>query len=189
MLCSARSSATAWVFYEGPDYHKDHPEYFRWFKRANDHIARRDYSLWRQPAETPNPFDAAVEGELGRCRREARSVQCDGSVPPGCAGARLHPPHRGDLPGAPESGRAPRGELVAAPTRPLRHPSVMAIVSPLRGSCSLRGCARKLAAGFHRPRRPGERLRDRGEQRACEGQLKLQNRYVSLTGSKLVACA
>ncbi len=52
-----------WVFYEGPDYHKDHPEYFRWFKRANDHIARRDYSLWRQPAETPNPFDAAVEGK------------------------------------------------------------------------------------------------------------------------------
>jgi len=46
-----------WVFYEGPDYEGDeHRDCFAWFKRANDAILKRDFSLWRQPAETPNPL-------------------------------------------------------------------------------------------------------------------------------------
>ena len=44
-----------WVFYEGPVYgQQDHTDYFAWFKRANDCIERKDYSLWQEPAETPN---------------------------------------------------------------------------------------------------------------------------------------
>lgn len=49
-----------WVFYEGPEYDGDHPEHFVWFKRANDMILKRDFSLWREPAETPNPMDEEV---------------------------------------------------------------------------------------------------------------------------------
>ncbi|MBT3379106.1 MAG: hypothetical protein HN742_36125 [Lentisphaerae bacterium] len=46
-----------WVFYEGPAYTKeDHGDYFAWFRRANDGIIEGDYSLWQQPAETPNPL-------------------------------------------------------------------------------------------------------------------------------------
>lgn len=49
-----------WVFYEGPKYDGNHKDYFAWYKRANDDIARRDFSLAQQPAETPNPFDEAL---------------------------------------------------------------------------------------------------------------------------------
>ena len=46
-----------WVFYEGPTYGEDeHRDCFTWFKRANDAILERDFSLWRQPPETPNPM-------------------------------------------------------------------------------------------------------------------------------------
>jgi hypothetical protein len=38
-----------WVFYEGPEYKKDHPEYFRWFKKANADIVRGAFTLWKQP--------------------------------------------------------------------------------------------------------------------------------------------
>jgi len=45
-----------WVFYEGPTYgEKDHHDCFAWFRRANDAILERDFSLWQEPAETPNP--------------------------------------------------------------------------------------------------------------------------------------
>ena len=27
-----------WIFYEGPDYHTDHRDYFKWFQRANEDI-------------------------------------------------------------------------------------------------------------------------------------------------------
>ncbi len=49
-----------WVFYEGPKYADDHPDFFAWFRRANSAIANQDYSLWRQPAETPNPLDEGM---------------------------------------------------------------------------------------------------------------------------------
>jgi hypothetical protein len=45
-----------WVFYEGPTYGKpDHADNFAWFRRANDAILAKDFSLWQEPAETPNP--------------------------------------------------------------------------------------------------------------------------------------
>jgi len=56
-VMAAESTHGYWVFYEGPAYTKeDHGEYFAWFKRANDGIVDRHYSLWRQPRETPNPL-------------------------------------------------------------------------------------------------------------------------------------
>ena len=30
-----------WVFYEGPKYDKDHPDYFQWFTRANRAIVEK----------------------------------------------------------------------------------------------------------------------------------------------------
>ena len=55
-----------WVFYEGPKYPEEHRDYFDWFRRANDVIAKQDYSLWRQPAETPNPLDEAMTEAAGK---------------------------------------------------------------------------------------------------------------------------
>ncbi len=42
-----------WVFYEGPKYSKDHPEYFRWFKWANDQITKGRLRAWQEPRRTP----------------------------------------------------------------------------------------------------------------------------------------
>ena len=56
-VMGAESTNGYWVFYEGPAYTKeDHGDYFAWFKRANDGIVNGDYSLCRQPPETPNPL-------------------------------------------------------------------------------------------------------------------------------------
>ena len=33
-----------WVFYEGLTYTDDHPEYFRWFARANRAISRGNWA-------------------------------------------------------------------------------------------------------------------------------------------------
>ncbi len=46
-----------WVFYEGPVYGEDHPEYFRWFARANDVIAREEWEFALAPRETPVSWD------------------------------------------------------------------------------------------------------------------------------------
>ncbi|MCK5805162.1 MAG: hypothetical protein KAI66_20185 [Lentisphaeria bacterium] len=42
-----------WIFYEGPEYKKDHPEYFRWFKMANADSATGVFDLWKQPRSQP----------------------------------------------------------------------------------------------------------------------------------------
>jgi hypothetical protein len=48
-----------WVFYEGPTYHTTHPDYFRWFTRANQAIGRNQAcAFWQEPRETPDPADA-----------------------------------------------------------------------------------------------------------------------------------
>jgi len=38
-----------WVFYEGPDYHRDHPDYFAWFKKANMDIVAGKFDLQHEP--------------------------------------------------------------------------------------------------------------------------------------------
>lgn len=46
-----------WVFYEGPDYGEDHPDYFEWFARANDAIQQEDWQFALQPRQTPVSWD------------------------------------------------------------------------------------------------------------------------------------
>lgn len=41
-----------WVFYEGPKYDEDHPEYFRWFAWANERITAGELQAWHEPRET-----------------------------------------------------------------------------------------------------------------------------------------
>ena len=51
-----------WIFYEGPEYKKDHPEYFRWFKMANADSAAGVFDLWKQPRSQPeNLGDTEVD--------------------------------------------------------------------------------------------------------------------------------
>ncbi len=46
-----------WVFYEGPTYADDHPDYFDWFARANEAIEQEDWQFALQPRETPVSWD------------------------------------------------------------------------------------------------------------------------------------
>lgn len=41
-----------WIFYEGPEYDKDHPAYWRWFSWANQAIAEGRFEAWHEPRET-----------------------------------------------------------------------------------------------------------------------------------------
>lgn len=45
-----------WIFYEGPVYDKDHPEYFKWFSWANQRIEAKDFAAAWQPRETEDPW-------------------------------------------------------------------------------------------------------------------------------------
>lgn len=69
--CNAAMSAELtdgyWVFYEGPTYSGTHREYFDWFTRANQAIARGDSSFWRAPRQTPDTY-----GLTGLVRRTDR---------------------------------------------------------------------------------------------------------------------
>jgi hypothetical protein len=56
----AAAAGGYWVFYEGPSYRKDHPEYFRWFKQANDDIASGALTLWQQPRSQPENLGETV---------------------------------------------------------------------------------------------------------------------------------
>ena len=42
-------TAGYWVFYEGVKYKEDHPDYFRWFKWANDRITSGNLDAWHEP--------------------------------------------------------------------------------------------------------------------------------------------
>jgi hypothetical protein len=45
-----------WIFYEGPKYDVDHPEYFKWFSWANKAIAEGRFEAQHQPRETPDEW-------------------------------------------------------------------------------------------------------------------------------------
>lgn len=45
-------TAGYWVFYEGVEYEKRHPDYFKWFAWANNHIKVDRLDAWREPRET-----------------------------------------------------------------------------------------------------------------------------------------
>ena len=42
-----------WVFYEGPKYDTTHPEYFKWFKWANDALDAGQLTKYTEPRVTP----------------------------------------------------------------------------------------------------------------------------------------
>jgi hypothetical protein len=42
-----------WVFYEGTKYDEGHPQYWKWFRWANRHIADGNYRMQYEPRETP----------------------------------------------------------------------------------------------------------------------------------------
>jgi len=67
-----------WIFYEGPKYDQDHPDYFHWFTRANRAIAAGDSAFWREPRETPDPVMAAQEKLLDQyCGANVRAYSDD----------------------------------------------------------------------------------------------------------------
>lgn len=45
-----------WIFYEGPVYDRDHPEYFRWFQWANERLAAGDLAAAWAPRQTEDPW-------------------------------------------------------------------------------------------------------------------------------------
>ena len=53
-------TAGYWVFYEGITYDKEHPDYFRWFKWANDKIKTDRLQAWHEPRETPEQWTLDV---------------------------------------------------------------------------------------------------------------------------------
>jgi len=59
-----------WIFYEGPEYKKDHPEYFRWFKMANADSAEGVFDLWKQPRSQPEKLGETVL----ECKTNLRQV-------------------------------------------------------------------------------------------------------------------
>ena len=58
-----------WIFYEGPKYDKDHPEYFKWFTWANGHIAASTFATWHEPRENPEDWSLDVFGDADRASR------------------------------------------------------------------------------------------------------------------------
>ncbi len=46
-----------WVFYEGPTYDEDHPEYFEWFARANEAIEAENWEFALEPRVNPITWD------------------------------------------------------------------------------------------------------------------------------------
>lgn len=57
-----------WVFYEGPNYKKDHPDYFKWFTWANRAIAEGNFKAWHEPRETPEDWTFEVFERVGNGR-------------------------------------------------------------------------------------------------------------------------
>jgi hypothetical protein len=63
-----------WIFYEGPVYAKNHPDYFKWFAWANREMEKKNFAAAWQPRETedPNAFpQLKISGQAPR-RQEAR---------------------------------------------------------------------------------------------------------------------
>jgi hypothetical protein len=54
-----------WVFYEGLKYDKEHPDYFRWFKWANERIDAGQLQAWHEPRETPEQWVLDVFDKAG----------------------------------------------------------------------------------------------------------------------------
>lgn len=49
-----------WIFYEGPTYKGDHPEYWKWFSWANSAIAEGNFAAQHEPRETEEGWAAEL---------------------------------------------------------------------------------------------------------------------------------
>jgi hypothetical protein len=58
-----------WIFYEGPEYDKDHPAYWRWFTWANRAIAAGNFAAQNEPRQTPEPWVISLTESLGKATR------------------------------------------------------------------------------------------------------------------------
>ena len=58
-------TAGYWVFYEGIKYDKEHPDYFQWFKWANDQIRANRLQTWHEPRQTPEQWIVDVFDKTG----------------------------------------------------------------------------------------------------------------------------
>jgi len=76
MICEVTDGY--WVFYEGPRYDRDHPDYFRWFAWANGKIRQGRFEAWREPRQAPDVWS------LGALKRLPREL---GLIPPKSRGA------------------------------------------------------------------------------------------------------
>jgi hypothetical protein len=54
-----------WIFYEGPKYNVDHPDYFRWFMWANEHIRQGTFAAWHEPRSEPENWALGIFGSKG----------------------------------------------------------------------------------------------------------------------------
>ncbi|NLO04598.1 MAG: hypothetical protein GX131_02085 [candidate division WS1 bacterium] len=45
-----------WIFYEGPTYEGEHPEYFKWFSLAHEAADKGDWAWAWEPRETPDTY-------------------------------------------------------------------------------------------------------------------------------------
>jgi hypothetical protein len=61
-----------WVFYEGPTYgEKDHTDYWKWFRWANQAIAGRDFVRQYEPRKIPDDWGLKILDKLGDTSRLA----------------------------------------------------------------------------------------------------------------------
>lgn len=60
MICDVTDGY--WIFYEGPTYEDDHPDYFHWFAWANKAIAESNFAAQHTPRETPEDWTLDVFG-------------------------------------------------------------------------------------------------------------------------------
>jgi hypothetical protein len=118
-----------WIFYEGPEYKKDHREYFKWFTWANRAIAAGNFEVQHEARETPEEWMADV------FRRKGGPSQL---VAPPAKGAKTDYPLvklRGDnvLLLACKAGRRVELTLRAVPIARYRSPLVWELRDPKLG--------------------------------------------------------
>jgi hypothetical protein len=63
MICEVTDGY--WIFYEGPKYNVDHPDYFHWFTWANQHIREKTFAAWHEPREEPENWALGIFGSKG----------------------------------------------------------------------------------------------------------------------------
>ncbi len=174
-----------WVFYEGPEYDGTHKDYFAWFRRANDEIARQDYSLWRQPAETPNPMDE----QIARAARAVAGVNLapfsDEPLPPDAPQVYFTHRPRAVYQVLLKEGERLQGELVALQHAHITDGSAAVVVSPSGEMLA------SVRANIGQPAAIDVLAPEDGVYGIAvtcgrgKGQLRLSNRYVCLAGPNL----